>query len=75
MRSGSSAWLECLPVTQEVAGSSPVRSATISLTDLKVGFFVSGEMSFYSVPIPYLIVRLSPILLLKIVHEHASMIK
>ena len=28
LRSGSSAWLECLPVTQEVAGSSPVRSAT-----------------------------------------------
>lgn len=26
--SGSSAWLERLPVTQEVAGSSPVRSAT-----------------------------------------------
>ena len=40
MRSGSSAWLECLPVTQEVAGSSPVRSATTSLTDLMVGFFV-----------------------------------
>ena len=25
--SGSSAWLECLPVTQEVAGSSPVQTA------------------------------------------------
>ena len=61
MRSGSSAWLECLPVTQEVAGSSPVRSATILETDLMVGFCVSGGMSFYSVPIPYLIVRLSPI--------------
>ena len=23
----SSAWLECLPVTQEVTGSSPVRTA------------------------------------------------
>ena len=28
-RTGSSVWLECLPVTQEVAGSSPVRSAIV----------------------------------------------
>ena len=27
MRTGSSVWLECRPVTPEVAGSSPVRSA------------------------------------------------
>ena len=26
----SSAWLECLPVTQEVTGSSPVRTAPIT---------------------------------------------
>ena len=26
----SSAWLECLPVTQEVTGSSPVRTAKVS---------------------------------------------
>ena len=28
MRTGSSVWLECRPVTPEVAGSSPVRSAS-----------------------------------------------
>ena len=28
----SSAWLECLPVTQEVTGSSPVRTALIKVT-------------------------------------------
>ena len=27
----SSAWLECLPVTQEVTGSSPVRTAGSSI--------------------------------------------
>ncbi len=31
IRSGSSIWLEHLPVTQEVAGSSPVRTAFVSL--------------------------------------------
>ena len=29
----SSAWLECLPVTQEVTGSSPVRTARKSQKD------------------------------------------
>ena len=28
----SSAWLECLPVTQEVTGSSPVRTANYATT-------------------------------------------
>ena len=38
----SSAWLECLPVTQEVTGSSPVRTAE---RDPRVSFFAFGASS------------------------------
>ena len=37
--SGSSVWLECLPVTQEVASSSLVRTAQQS-NPKKVAFFI-----------------------------------
>ena len=35
----SSAWLECLPVTQEVTGSSPVRTA--KEISFEISFFLS----------------------------------
>ena len=38
-RCGSSAWLECRPVTPEVAGSSPVRTANKSLKLSNFGDF------------------------------------
>ncbi len=40
--SGSSVWLECLPVTQEVAGSSPVRSAKQKTGFIPVFCFVES---------------------------------
>ncbi len=45
LRSGSSVWLECLPVTQEVAGSSPVRTAQKNAVTLKK---VAAFFLFYS---------------------------
>ena len=45
-RTGSSVWLECLPVTQEVAGSSPVRSAIVRCIwygDIKTKHHISGR--------------------------------
>ena len=37
--SGSSVWLECLPVTQEVASSSLVRTAQKRATQIGLLFF------------------------------------
>ena len=51
-RSGSSAWLERLPVTQEVAGSSPVRSATFNIISRLDACF------FYVFFIPFLFLLL-----------------
>ncbi len=45
-RGGSSAWLERLPVTQEVAGSSPVRPATESLSNIRLFLFLVEKMLF-----------------------------
>ena len=45
----SSAWLECLPVTQEVTGSSPVRTAE---RDLRVSFLLLVRPVSYLVPLP-----------------------
>ena len=44
----SSAWLECLPVTQEVTGSSPVRTAE---RDLRVSFCFWYVQSLTSFPL------------------------
>ena len=42
-RSGSSVWLEYLPVTQGVAGSSPVQTARLQKASMKVEAFFSNK--------------------------------
>ena len=52
----SSAWLECLPVTQEVTGSSPVRTA-----ENNKGFEASLQNLFYvTYYTPLSMIRLFP---------------
>ena len=52
MRTGSSVWLECRPVTPEVAGSSPVRSASYygyySCNTLVDNLFINNRHNFCS---------------------------
>ena len=49
----SSVWLECLPVTQEVDGSSPFGTAKKRDTNLCLSFFVLNNFKFVLIPIHF----------------------